>query len=655
MRVPPFGYDEARMASEAPHVPELTGGANVSSGSALGRDEGALPFRLAVARGGLGVELNRPLSLGPLEVSELALALPGLKYPVDLSKGVKQFRTRRGTLQRIVLAGVASAFGEFATERVGEALGEPPIGARLWPVEDVGGDCIGVGLGIFSQSRSVAFDLLWCAADGARAVVDNPRGAGLEAPSLRVALSVLDTLVGSPSPESPAGPTRRGRVLHFGDVPAALARAVLPDFGFRLPATFGLVAAALEVREGRFELSFDVDAEQVAPGRRVLRALESALQLTRADDLLASGRADDARAAYLEVFSLAPGLVVAAHALSDVDLVVAGRQEAALSTLEESGGAEGAGALGAQALVAAGHVERARHALVDTAAREQFGPLSAQLLCRAAQLAESPVERVLWLDRAVARAPNLHSARWLRFEDRVRRADVEGALADAQHLEASSSGAVLRHAVCLRAGRRLAEAGHVEAARRLLEKALRYAPDDSAARAALGSLFAKLGLVGRAATLLQGALGPEDGRAEAAGDGERARVIIELAKVLAESLDDLPQAIARLRQVSARASESAEARALEADYCERLGDLSGASHAYARLREAMDLGWVKGPLAVRALMRGARFEETHGDIATAERHLRVALTHAPHDAELASEYRRMAALSYGERTSSGER
>jgi tetratricopeptide (TPR) repeat protein len=224
-------------------------------------------------------------------------------------------------------------------------------------------------------------------------------------------------------------------------------------------------------------------------------------------------------------------------------------------------------------------------------------------------------------------------------------------MADAQHLEAAASGASARHAACLRAGRRLAEAGHAEAARRFLEKALRYAPDDPRARAALGSLFAQLGLSARAATLLQAALGSDDESTEATSAPERGRALVDLAKVMAESLDDLPRAIARLRQVSARAPEAAEARALEAEYCERLGDLAGASHAYARLREAAELGWARGQVVVRALGRGARFEENHGDVAMAERHLRVALGQAPHDSVLAEEYRRLAALSFGERAS----
>src|SRR5690606_32783053 len=99
-------YDGLGMVSEAPHgalgasgprapVPEVRG--------AVASPDDALPLRLALARGSLGIELNRPEGVGPLEVRELAFSLPDLRYPLDPSKGVKQFRSRRGRLQRLVL------------------------------------------------------------------------------------------------------------------------------------------------------------------------------------------------------------------------------------------------------------------------------------------------------------------------------------------------------------------------------------------------------------------------------------------------------------------------------------------------------------------------------------------------------------------------
>lgn len=621
-------------------------------------DEGALPLRLALTRGALGIELNRPERVGPLEVVEFALSLPGLRYPLDLSKGVKQFRNRRGQLQRLVLRASLVELGQWLRDRWTEVLGEPLLGVRLWKLPQASSPdpldetARGLGVGLYSASRSLAFDLSWCPQEQAAWVLERPRGLGLDVPALAVALRALDALSAG---EFRGGEPwrRRGRVLELEDVPGAVARAVLPNFGCRVPDSGGLRASRLEVREGRVELSFDSEHEPPELDREVLLALAAASQLRDADDFLARGEDERARGALLDLLGEVgtlderSGLRAAVETLAELDVVVPGRQEAALATLEEAGGAEAMGVLGAEVLAAAGHVERAREALARAGEEEPFPPLAAQLLCRAAQLADHTALRVACLDRAVARAPHLASARWLRFEDRVRRGDVEGALADAQHLEAAAATTGARHAVCLRAGRRLADAEHREPARRLLERALRYAPDDPAARAALGRLFAALGLKSRALSLLQAALQADAARGEVVDEAEHAVLLLDLGRLLGDGLDDLPQAIARLRQVSARSPHAVEARALEATYCERLGDVAGASRAYARLREAVELGWASGERALEALTQGARFEEQRNEMAMAERHLYAALSLAPSNETLRSEYRRVAALALG--------
>src|SRR5262245_51838081 len=60
-------------------------------------------LRLAVARGTLGIELDAPFALGPLRVTNLAISLPGLRFPLDLSGGVARFRHRRGLLARLAV------------------------------------------------------------------------------------------------------------------------------------------------------------------------------------------------------------------------------------------------------------------------------------------------------------------------------------------------------------------------------------------------------------------------------------------------------------------------------------------------------------------------------------------------------------------------
>lgn len=650
--------------------------------------DGALPLRLALTRGALGIELNRAERWGPLEVTELTLSLPDLRYPLDLSRGVKQFRNRRGRLQRVLVRTSLVELGSWLQVAWADLLGEPLMGVRLWklgsdavlggsvPADPLDVGAWGLGVGVYSRSRSLAFDLLWSPEQEPGWLLVRPRGLGIEVASLVLALRALDALVervnaGAAGVEPPL--ERRGRFVALRAGSEALVQSVLPPFGFRVPDTAGMLAGALEVREGVLELAFDSEHELPELPREVLLAREAALQSRAADDLLAHGEEDQARAALLELLGQAgvsreagvqgerSGLVAVAAALAELDLVVPGRQEAALTTLQDLGGLERAGVLGAHALVAAGHVEGAREALVRAADEEPFGPLAAQVLCRAAQLADQATFRVACLDRAVARCPQLASARWFRFEDRVRRGDLQGALADAQHLEAAASGASARHAVCLRAGRRLAEADQPELARRFLERALRYAPDDAAARAALGRIFASLGLRSRALSLLQSALRHEpplpaasleaselgaarDVTPSVLRESERDELLLDLARLLGDGLDDLPQAIARLRQISARSVRAIEARSLEAEYCERLGDLAGASRAYGRAREAVELGWCSGKEALAALVRGARFEEARGEGATAERHLYAAVSLAPGDEKLRAEYRRVASL-----------
>jgi hypothetical protein len=107
----------------------------------------------------------------------------------------------------------------------------------------------------------------------------------------------------------------------------------------------------------------------------------------------------------------------------------------------------------------------------------------------------------------------------------------------------------------------------------------------------------------------------------------------------------LPQALARARQVPAEAPEAEPARHLEALYRSRIGDRVGASLAYARLRETVELNGSKSSATLARLRDAARFELGDRDDPTlAERHLALALRLSPNDVEIAAEYRRVAEL-----------
>ena len=125
-----------------------------------------------------------------------------------------------------------------------------------------------------------------------------------------------------------------------------------------------------------------------------------------------------------------------------------------------------------------------------------------------------------------------------------------------------------------------------------------------------------------------------------------ADALIELARLLAEHCGDHPQAIARVSQVPATSERRYEALALEGRWRAALGDLRGASLAYARLRDACELSGRKLalPEAASWLTEAAQFEDKSlGDLAAAERHLASALRLSPRNPHVRRLYRRAAA------------
>jgi tetratricopeptide (TPR) repeat protein len=586
-----------------------------------------VPLRLTVTRGALGMELYEPIEIGPLIVERLSLTFAGLRFPVDLSGGVPRFRSRRGDLQELVLRVRLADLSRFAQSRVRE-----PFGPLLKPpaVFAIPG---GIGIGLVGQHSALAFDLLWAAEDGgARFVVSRARGVGLDGPALGIALRACDALV--------AGFGRRsGRVVEISDVGARVGRALLPAVGARAPA-----AAAVrfgELFQELDELLITLDATFPAPAvsGEAVRALELSRLTRQADDALAESRLDEAREGLLEALEQAPRQPEIVRTLCELDTAIPGRAEAALGLLVETLPAAAAGSVGAALLLNSGDRAGALAALERGASDETYAPLAALLLLRAAELSDAAQVMYL-LDRAVATAPTLARARQARLDARLARGDVNAALADAEHLEAMAHGATARHQVCFNAASSLLEAGYVKEAGRAFERALRYMPDDARATAGLGRALLAAGLTSRAITLFERAIVLSERRGSP--DGE---ALLELARLLGEKLGDLPQAIARARQVPLEAPQSESARHLEATYRSRIGDRVGASLAYARLRETIELSGSKSATSVGRLRDAARFELIErDDVTLAERHLALALRLAPNDADLATEYRQAATL-----------
>ncbi|HEY6726939.1 MAG TPA: tetratricopeptide repeat protein, partial [Polyangiaceae bacterium] len=492
----------------------------------------------------------------------------------------------------------------------------------------------GLSLGAVGEAGALAFDLLW-APDGEalRLVVANARGAGLRAPALAFALRLLDLTLASLG-------ARRGRVFTIDRAAPRVLTALLPPLGVRVPSTTGVSDFEVRAEEGDVVVDLGGSAQIAALAFETVRALEIASLAEAADELLLAGELDRARHAYLDALERAPRHPDLALAVAEIDVCIGGRDEAALGLLVDSMAATQAGLVGAELLARVGDLVGAREAVQAQAVNETYAPVAALAWAALARHEPSPQGKLAALDRACARAPALTDVRWLRLAARLERRDSEGALADAQQLEATAQGSEQRHEVCSRAARLFLDAGQKAGAGRLFERALRYLPDDAVATAGLARAFMETNKPERAAALLERAvqLGERKGLVDAAA-------LIDLAKVLARQLKDLPAAVARLCQVPAVSPRIIEARALEGRFRASLGDLTGATLAYARLRECVELEAHDEPRAKRWLVEAASFEEDYQrDVFAAERHLAVALRLAPHDEALLSRYRRVAAL-----------
>lgn len=573
------------------------------------------------------MELYEPIEFGPLQVTRLSLTLPNLKFPLDLSGGVPQFRHRRGELEHATLSSALRRLARFFEQRAGDVLG-----TLVRPVS-VFARGQGFGIGMVAEGRALAFDLLWVPEERhARFVVSDARGVGLPGVALGFALRAIDGVFADLG-------QRRGRVITILDAGTALGRALLPAVGARAPSARRVRFGALSFDNDDVHVEIDATFAPAELSAEGTRALELAALVEAADDALASGAADEARAGYLLALEQAPRHPELVRLVADIDLQVPERAEAALGMVVESGAATRAGLTGAELLWRVGDPDGARQALSEAAQLEPYPPLAALLWCRCAEREPSALERRSALDRAVALAPGLELPRTRRFDARLERGDREGALSDAEHLEAMTPGARGKHEKNLRAARAFSAAGFVLEARRCFERALRYVPDDARATAGLARALMAAGLRERATTLLARAVTLSE-----RGGNPDADALLDLALVLANDLKDLPQAIARVRQVSQASPRHVEARRLEARWRADLGDIAGASLGYGRMREAIELSHEVPPHAAQYLLEAAEFEHAiERDVLAAERHLAVAVRVAPHDPLIAERYRSVAA------------
>ncbi len=602
--------------------------------SATAQPASALPLRLSVARGALGVELSEPLALGPLRLEELSLALVGLRYPVDLSKGVKQFRNRRATLERAVLRVdfdlLAAFLRPFAERVLGVALIDLRLGSRGFGSGEHGSAAVGpevlagergtapvraarvarapeaqvVSCSLLGTTRSLCFDWVLCSGQRPRWVVDGARGVGLDVPALRLALEFVDAVLVGLDALS-ADIERTGRAVQFHDLSRALCLRVLPAFGFRVPTMVAQVVQRTELSRGALTLSLDSAAEPSEATRRGLRLAGVAELARRGDEALLRGNAQEARQQYLTALESSPRQPELSWILAALDLSAGGHGESALSFLEElrvDGEAPSLHyALEAEALRQTGRVQAARESALRAAELEEQSALSGMLFSALARETTGD-ERLHLLERAIERAPSLAEPRSSRIAQSIARGELKSAVGDAEHLDALCTTSSERAASAFQMGKLFFAGGYRREAISWLKRAVKQEPSHAGARLTLAGAFVEAGENLRALELLQTLA------AEPLEPGVEDRVRFELAELLVREALDPSQAIAHLRGIDSRSPLGFRARALEAQVARELGDVSGRVRAHLRLLEAIELGWIDASRELERLLEVARSE-----------------------------------------------
>jgi tetratricopeptide (TPR) repeat protein len=603
-------------------------------------------LRLAIGRAGIGLELARPVKLGPLVITELAAALPGVRFPVDVSGGVPRFRHRRGELQRLEVELGARALERFAAPRLRGVVGIRSPDVWIGVERAAATVCVSCAPDregdTSSEAPVLAFEVHALAEGGDLVlVVSQARGSALPAPATAMAIGCVDALVAGLA-------ERRGAVFVLRRGPSTLSRAVLPEAGARAPAAEDMHWTSVGAHGDTWILQAVQGAIGAAPEAPSVRAREAALLASEADESMLGGDLARAREACLDALERAPRHFELLRRVAEVDAVTGGRAEAALAMLVEARGQDGArlGTLPGELLAATGDSDAAIASLERTGDTEPAPALAARAFEIAARLVRDPQEASAWLDRAVAKSPRSTSPRWARVARRLELGALDDALADVEHLEAMARGVRARHRVWVRAGQLWQAAGLGSRAGALFERALRYLPDDPRAMGGLGAALVKEGRAARGVAVLARALETAEAQHEPA-----AWLRLELGKALAEALEDLPTAISHLSVIPADAPEAPLARGLEGRWRARLGDLAGSTLCFARLRElATTVSASSDPAESIAglLVEAAEIQRDRlHDSLSAHRFLAAALRLRPRDPRILLLYREVGALVAG--------
>jgi cellulose synthase operon protein C len=611
-----------------------------------GDSDPPIELQLAIGKDGLGIELGRPAALGCLHVTECVVSLPDVRFPLDVSGGVSRFRHRRGELLRLSFELGSEALRRFVTPRLrglvstrvrGENQGESQ---KVWIAVGKAHATIGIA-GSDERGSVLAFDVVAEPhGEDLRLIVARARGSSLPAPATALAISALEAVLGDHA-------RREGAMFVLERAAEQIVRALLPDAGARVPATDGVRWTGLAAAVDGWILHASWGGVPAETTPRATLAREAAVLTRAGDDARQSHDFERARRLDVAALERAPRHPDICGRIAELDAHAGGRAEAALATLVESSTDASHGMLRAELLAEIGDLPAAIAAFARTGDLEIVPALAARAFERAAELTRDPIDALAWLDLAIARAPSVLRLRWQRVARRLAVGRVEDAIADVEHVEALSVGSLTRYAVWWRAGKAWQKAGLVAEAAPLFERALRFVPDEPEALAGLGRALLAQDRAARGVALL----------ARSVEIAERPDAVIDLARALAERLGDRPAAIARVRNVPRGAPEAALASALEGRWRAELGDLAGASLAFAHLRDHAErrdpsAESARDPAATAALTsllaEGGAFErDVRADLLAAQRLFGAALRLSPNDTAAGDAYRAVGARIVG--------
>jgi tetratricopeptide (TPR) repeat protein len=612
-------------------------------------NQDSVELRLAIGPSGVGLELGKEARLGPLRVTSLGVSLPTAKFPLDVSGGVSKFRHRRGELRELSVEVDVERTRKWAASKL---RGLVTTGTtQVWlSVAKYGGSC---AIADDDGKAVLAFDIaLESRADALVLTPLRARGVSLPAPPTALAIACVETLLGSVA-------RREGACFVVSNAIDEIARLILPEAGARAPESEGARWTSIATARDAWILHASSDGAPFEPHAITARARETASILREADDALRVRDFDKARSIALALLERAPRHPEVTARIAEIDAHIGGRAEAALGTLSEadrdSEFASPLRWLRAALLAETGDTTGAVAAYGSAADREEAPLLAARGFENAGDLSKNPSDKISWLDRAVARAPTSKRLLLRRLDARLAIGNLREAMADAERLEAQARGAKERYRAWMQVAQSYRNAGFSEQAATFFERALRFAPDDVEALGGLGHALVNEGREARGVALLARAIDLSDAllRKGTPLTPKYFSMVVDIARALAEKLDDRPAAIARVRGIPNDAPEAPLARALEGRWRGEIGDLAGASLAYARLREIAEEAPTGTLDLIPLLVEAAKLEETaRNDFLAAQRALACAMRIAPRDESIVAYYKQISSKIAGNRVDS---